>query len=105
MDNSTKTVSSQLTRISKYGVMGVSFLTALTTTSALGGQIRKEDNILSTWTMPFNPGVAKTVSFSNVYAFPKKKSYRNRYKRIAQTQWFKRTHENMSLGEIIACDE
>ncbi len=105
MDNSTKTGSSQLARISKYGVVGVSFLTALTTTSAFGGQVFKEDHILSTWTTPSNFGIAKTASLSNVYAFPSKRSYRDRYKKIAQSQWFKQTHENMSLGEIMGCEE
>ena len=32
------------------------------------------------------------------------KDFRDRYKRIAKSDWFKRTHDNMSVGEVIKID-
>ena len=34
-----------------------------------------------------------------------KKNFRERYKRIAKSDWFKRTHSGMSMGEVISIDE
>lgn len=34
-----------------------------------------------------------------------KKDYRERYNKIAESEWFKKTHENMSVGEIIEIEE
>ena len=31
-----------------------------------------------------------------------KKSYRDRYQRIAQSEWFKRSYENRSIGELLS---
>lgn len=34
-----------------------------------------------------------------------KKDYRERYKKIFESEWFKETHENMSVGEVIKIEE
>ena len=39
----------------------------------------------------------------NVYV--QKKNFRERYRRIAKSEWFKRTHSDMSIGEVMSVEE
>lgn len=39
------------------------------------------------------------------YLFPKKKNFRERYKRLSQSKWFKKTYNGKTLGEIITVEE
>ena len=36
---------------------------------------------------------------------PEKKDYRERYKRIAESEWFKKAYHNKSIGEIIPIED
>lgn len=40
-----------------------------------------------------------------IYLFPKKKNLRERYKRLSQSKWFKKTYKGKTLGEIITVEE
>lgn len=40
-----------------------------------------------------------------IYLFPKKKNLRERYKRLSQSKWFKKTYNGKTLGEIITVEE
>ena len=39
------------------------------------------------------------------YYLPQKKDYRDRYKRLSKSKWFKNTYQGKSLGEIITIEE
>lgn len=45
------------------------------------------------------------ISQDKIYLFPKKKSFRDRYKRLSQSKWFKETYNGKTLGEIITVEE
>lgn len=47
----------------------------------------------------------ETFGTDKTYSFTKKKNFRDRYKRIAQSEWFKNTHSGMSVGEVMAIEE
>lgn len=40
-----------------------------------------------------------------IYLFPKKRNFRERYKRLSQSKWFKKTYSGKTLGEIITVEE
>ncbi len=47
----------------------------------------------------------ETFCVDKIYSFSTKKDYRERYKKIAQSEWFKKTHLEMSIGEIMTVEE
>ena len=40
-----------------------------------------------------------------IYVFPKKKDFRERYKRLSQSKWFRNIYSGKSLGEIMTIEE
>lgn len=47
----------------------------------------------------------ETFDTDKTYSFTKKKNFRDRYKKIAQSEWFKNTHSGMSVGEVMVIEE
>jgi hypothetical protein len=45
------------------------------------------------------------LNISSAIAITTKKNFRERYKKISQSNWFKKTHLGMSIGEVITIDE
>lgn len=46
-----------------------------------------------------------SIPQDKTYLFPKKKNFRERYKRLSQSKWFRNTYSGKTLGEVMAVEE
>lgn len=98
----TRTNSCQNFRKNKYGIFVISLASAFSV-NAMAQE--KKDNSIYSNTIQITVSHKETIGTSKIYSFPTKKNFRDRYKRIAQSDWFKNTHCGMSIGEIEAIEE
>ena len=105
MDKSTMTISSQNFLTAKRGaIMAMTLTTALT----MNANNYEDNQLLMTdgETLAYNQVICENTATQNkTYVLPQKKNFRERYKRISQTKWFKRTYKGKTLGEIITVEE
>lgn len=90
--------------LNKYGLLAVSLASAVSVNASVQKSI---EGISADSCISIQTGLNNTVTFGadKTYSFPTKKNFRDRYKRIAQSEWFEKTHSGMSIGEIITIEE
>lgn len=100
----TTTVSSQSFWPNKYSILTMSLASALSVNAMYKDSTNSftADNSITIQTELRN---AETLGTDKTYSFLTKKNFRERYKIIAQSEWFKKTHSGMSIGETMAIDE
>lgn len=100
----TTSVSSQSFWLNKYGILTLSFASAFSV-NAMPKDSTDSITIVSSITIQAEQRYTETVDKYKTYTFSTKKNFRERYKRIAQSEWFKRTHSGMSIGEVMLIEE
>ena len=73
---------------------------SMTTASAYA----REEQVLASVATEQTYDYSATYVQETRYTNPDKKSFRERYAQMAKSEWFKRTDENKSVGEIIEVD-
>lgn len=104
MDRLTITASSQNFYLAKRYTLMAMTMTALTVnanTGTLGQSSTQSGNIL----VYSNDTSVTPILQDKTYFFSKKKNFRERYKRISQSKWFKNTYNGKTLGEIMTVEE
>lgn len=98
----TTTNSCQNFRSGKYCAFAVSLVSALSVNA-----IVHESTENSTYSVvtQIETNYTATLGTDKTYSSFKKKNFRDRYKKIAQSEWFKNTHSGMSIGEVMAIEE
>lgn len=99
MDKTTMTRSSQ----SVYALMAMT-MTAL----SVNANAHDLSHGLTASANPFvwtSSASETSISQDGAYVFPKKKNFRERYKRISQSKWFGNTYRGKTLGEIMTVEE
>lgn len=103
METDTMTISSQSFWLNKHGVFALSIVSAFSVNSK--AQDLSEVTMGSCFAVITELSSTETFNTDKIYSFPTKKNFRERYKRIAQSEWFKKTHSSMSIGEIMTIEE
>lgn len=99
MDKTTMTKSSQ----SVYALMAMT-MTALSVNANAGNLSHSLS--ANEYSFAFANSASETsISQGTTYVFPKKKNYRDRYKRLSQSKWFENTYLGKTLGEIMTVEE
>ena len=98
------TNSSQSFWLNKYGVFALSLASAFSV-NAFAQESTEDISADSCIPVQTELNYTETPGTDKTYSFSTKKNFRDRYKRIAQSEWFKKTHSGMSIGEIIAIEE
>lgn len=100
----TTTVSCQSFWLNKYGILTVSLASAFSV-NATPKESADSFTAVSSISIQMEMRYAETLGTDKTYTFSTKKNFRERYKRIAQSEWFKKTHSGMSIGEIMTIEE
>lgn len=100
----TKTNSSQGFGLNKYGVFAMSLATVFSV-NAIAQDSTEIPTVCNGIAMQTTIDYKETVGINKTYSFPTKKNFRDRYRRIAQSDWFKKTHSGMSIGEVMTIEE
>ena len=98
------TNSSQSFWSNKYGVFAVT-LTSAFSVNAFAQESIEEVSVDSRILIQTELNYTATQDTVKTYSFSAKKNFRDRYKRIAQSEWFKKTHSGMSIGEVMTIEE
>ncbi len=100
----TRTNSSQSFRLNKYGIFAVSLASAFSV-NAYARETTENNPADSCIPIQMELNYSETLGTDKTYSFPAKKDFRVRYKKIAQSEWFKKTHYGMGIGEIMSIEE
>lgn len=100
----TTTVSSQSFWLNKYGILTMSLASAFSV-NAMPKDSTDSYTADNSIAIRAELRKAETLGTDKTYTFLTKKNFRERYKKIAQSEWFKKTHSGMSIGEIMTIDE
>lgn len=100
----TMTISSQSFWRNKYSILTVSLASAFSA-NAMAQNLEEFPTVNSCITIQTDLISTKSLGTDKTYSFPTKKSFRERYKRIARSEWFRKTHLGMSVGEIMTIEE
>lgn len=98
------TNSSQSFWLNKYGIFAVSLASAFSV-NAFAQESKENISADSSILIQKVLNYTETLGTYKTYSYSKKKNFRDRYKRIAQSEWFKKTHSGMSIGEVMAIEE
>ena len=104
MDRFTTTASSQNFFLAKRYTLMAMTMTALTV-SANTGTFSQSSTQSGNMLVYSNYTGVTPILQDKAYWFPKKKNFRERYKRISQSKWFKNTYNGKTLGEIMTVEE
>ena len=100
----TRTNSSQGFWLNKYGIFAISLASAFSV-NAFAQDSTEDVSADSCISIQTDLNYIETFGINKTYSFSTKKSFRDRYKRIAQSEWFKKTHSGMSIGEVMTIEE
>ena len=100
----TTTISSQKFWLNKYGILTVSLASAFSV-NAMPKESADFFTADSGISIQMEMKYTETLCTDKTYTFSTKKNFRERYKRIAQSEWFKKTHSGMSIVEIMTIEE
>lgn len=100
----TMTISSQSFWFNKYSILTMSFATAFSV-NAIAQDLSECSTINSCITIQTELISTESLGTDKTYSFPTKKNFRERYKKIAKSEWFRKTHSGMSAGEIMTIEE
>lgn len=98
------TNSSQSFWPNKYGIFAISLASAFSV-NAFAQESTEDVSVDSRISIQTELNYTATLDTDKTYSFSTKKNFRDRYKRIAQSEWFKKTHSGMSIGEIMTIEE
>lgn len=100
----TMTNSCQSFWLNRYGIFAVSLASAFSANALAqetwGGF---SDDSLVSIQLEYNQ--TETLSSDKTYSFYSRKNFRERYKKISQSEWFKKTHFGMNIGEVMTIEE
>ena len=99
----TSSVSSKSFWLNKYGILTVSLVSAFSANAMPVDctEVPTMEESISIQAELYT----ETFGTDKTYSFQTKKNFRERYKRISQSEWFKKTHSGMSIGEIMTIEE
>lgn len=100
----TMTNSIQFLGSNKYGIFALTLASAFSV-NVLAKESVDVNSADSSNLIRTELNFTETFSIDNTYSFSAKKNFRDRYKRIAQSDWFKKTHSGMSVGEVMTIEE
>ena len=100
----TRTHSTQSFWNKRYGLFAISLASAFSVNSTAQG-MTESLSVDSFVSIQAELNYTETLGTNKVYSFPAKKYLRERYRRIAQSEWFKKTHSGMSIGEVMTIEE
>lgn len=100
----TATKGSQYFWLNKSNMLAMSLVTAFSV-NAKPNKPMTSDSVDSCITIQIDYSFNNTLGTDKIYTFAQKKNFRERYKRIAKSEWFKRTHSGMSIGEVMSIEE
>lgn len=96
---------SQYFWLNRHSVLAMSFFATAFTVNAKPKEpvIGSSDD--SGFAIHVEYSIHDTLGTDKIYAFVQKKNFRERYKRIAKSEWFRKTHSGMSIGEVMSIEE
>ena len=100
----TRTNGSQYFWLNRHSVLAMSFVSALSV-NATPQEPKTAITVDSGISIQIERKHFDTLGTDKVYVFTQKKNFRERYRRISKSEWFKRTHSGMSIGDVIFIEE
>lgn len=90
--------------LNKCGIFAVSFASAFSA-NALAQERWDGFSDDSQVSIQSDYSYTETLGSDKTYSFYIRKNFRERYKKISRSEWFKKTHLGMNLGEVMTIED